>query len=312
MTEIDHATPLAPLPTSPVRRIAFLGTPSLAAYVLEKLVVGGFDVAAVVTGADRRRSRGSALLPSPVKEVALAHGLKVVDNLDELLREHDRQSIELGIVVAYGSIVSKKILSRIPMVNLHVSLLPRWRGAAPIERALLAGDTRTGVCLMQLEEGLDTGGIIASASMDITSSTTAAEIGRHLMDIGSDLLLDALRSGAFTVTPQQGEPIYAAKISPIERRIDWSESSETTSRRVRIGGAWTVFRSKRVKIHSAAGSTLGLNSGSILVEGGRVFVGCGEGSLELLEVQPEGRPRLSASEWARGARIGREDSFDER
>ena len=311
MTEVEQAAPLAPLPSSPVRRVAFLGTPSLAAFVLERLIACGFEIAVVVTGSDKRRSRGSALLPSPVKEVALAHGLNVVDNQDELLDEHDRQPIELGIVVAYGSIVSKKVLSEIPMVNLHVSQLPRWRGAAPIERALLAGDTQTGVCLMQLEEGLDTGGVIASASMEIGDTTTAADIGRHLIEIGSDLLVDALRTGNFAVVPQQGEPIYAAKISPVERKIVWSESPEKTSRRVRIGGAWTVFRSKRVKIHSVSRADKRLTSARILVEGSRVFVGCGEDSLELLEVQPEGRPRLSATDWARGARIGPEESFDE-
>lgn len=150
-------TALAPLPTGPVRRVAFLGTPALAVPVLEALVNDGIEVAHVVTRADKRRGRGSDLMPSPVKECAQRLGLPVGHAVDELLDLHRRKPVDLGVVVAYGALVKPHVLRELPMVNIHVSLLPRWRGAAPIERALLAGDTETGVCIMQVEEGLDTG-----------------------------------------------------------------------------------------------------------------------------------------------------------
>jgi methionyl-tRNA formyltransferase len=296
-------TMIAPLPTSPVRRVAFLGTPDIAADVLSSLIAHEFDIARVITRTDKRRGRGSALVPSPVKVAAEQHGLHVEHDVDALLEEHRRNPIELGIVVAFGSIIKPHVLAEIPMVNLHVSLLPRWRGAAPIERAILAGDTETGVCLMQLEEGLDTGGVIASASMPIDASTTADEVRKRLAHDGTLLLLDALRSGAFIARPQSGHPTYAAKIEPHERHLDWSEVAEMVSRRVRIGGAWTEFRGKRLKVHAVDVVQSTLAPGAIVDNGEDVLVGCSDLSVRLIEVQPDGRPRLGAREWARGARL---------
>lgn len=303
---------LAPLPTAPVHRIAFLGTPELAAGVLETLIQAGFEIAVVVTRKDKRRGRGSGLVASPVKRVAEANGLRVVHDVDDLLTEHRNRPIELGVVVAFGSLVKPHVLAAIPMVNLHVSLLPRWRGAAPIERALLAGDVSTGVCLMQLDVGLDTGGVISSASMPIESSTTAAEIGARLMAEGGDLLLSALRTGRFVAQPQEGEPTYAAKIEPVERRIDWTESATMVSRRVRIGGAWTIFRDRRLKILSVDVLDGDVPAGRVDFDGVQLTVGCGQGSVRLLEVQPEGKPRIGAVDWARGARLGLGESMIDR
>src|SRR6476620_1048597 len=149
-------------------RLAYLGTPAMAVPPLRALVAAGFDVAAVVTRADKRRGRGSAVAPSPVKEAAVERGSPVHHHLDDLLE----LSIVLGVVVAFGQIIKPHVLAAIPMVNLHFSLLPRWRGAAPVERALLAGDTQTGVCLMQVEEGLDTGGVYERAVVPIAATDT--------------------------------------------------------------------------------------------------------------------------------------------
>lgn len=312
MTESDNGSPLAPLPVRPVTRLAFLGTPHLAAEVLESLIDEGLEIAVVVTRPDKRRGRGSSLAPSPVKELAQRHGLKVVHDIDDLVREHHVNPIQLGVVVAFGAIIKAHVLAEIPMVNLHVSLLPRWRGAAPIERAILAGDPVTGVCLMQVEHGLDTGGIIASRSVPIGETTTAQELGRELMRDGTLLLLEALRSGVFTCTPQAGEPTYAAKIQTDERRIDWSESGEMVSRRVRIGGAWTQFRGRRLKIIRAVLSSVSVPMARIELHENDLLVGCGQGSIRLLEVQPEGRGRLEALEWMRGVRLQADEHFGER
>lgn len=303
MSTEERNVVLAALPTRPVRRIAFLGTPDIAARVLASLIDGGFEIAIVVTRSDKRRGRGSSLAPSPVKVRAQSRGIPVVHDVDGLLEEHDRQAIDLGVVVAFGSIIKPHVLARIPMVNLHVSLLPRWRGAAPIERAILAGDTETGVCLMRLEEGLDTGDVIASARMAIHPTTTAEDIRMELADAGTTLLMNALRSGSFIAQPQAGEPTYASKIDAQERRIDWKESAEMISRRVRIGGAWTEFRGKRLKIHAVEVLDGPLSPGTVSASADRVRVGSSTGSVLLLEVQPDGRPRLGASDWARGARL---------
>jgi len=301
---------LAPLPTSPVRRVAFLGTPDIASGVLESLIENRFDVAVVVTRADKRRGRGSALMGSPVKDFAQKHGLRVVHDVESLLAEHHADPIDVGVVVAYGALIKPHVLAEIPMVNLHVSLLPKWRGAAPIERAILAGDDTTGVCLMQLEEGLDTGAVISSASMAIGDSTTAQDIRTQLLAEGNRLLLHALKTGDFRAHPQQGDPTYAAKIDAAERHIDWSESAIMVSRRVRIGGAWSTFRGRRFKIHSVVVLETELPPGRVVWDEDRVVVGCGHGSVQLLHVQSEGKPRVDAEDWARGARLLDDESFD--
>lgn len=283
----------------------------MAVWTLEALCDAGIEVALVVTRADKRRGRGSDLVPSPVKAAATERGLTVSHRVDDVLEEHHRSSIDLGVVVAFGALVKPHVLAEIPMVNLHVSLLPRWRGAAPIERALLAGDSRTGVCLMQLEEGLDTGGIIDQREMPISDRTTAADVRSHLIREGTEMLLEHLMSGRFETRPQVGEALYAAKIEPSERRIDWSRSATEVSRLVRIGDAWTTFRGRRLKVHAAQVAE-GRGGGGIPgeVTGDQVVVTCGRGALELLEVQAEGRPRVAADEWRRGARLEAGECFD--
>jgi len=192
------------------------------------------------------------------------------------------------------------------MVNLHVSLLPKWRGAAPIERALLAGDTQTGVCLMQIEEGLDTGGVIGLRTMAITDSTTADDIRSQLIAEGSQLLIEQLNSGLDPVVPQAGDATYAEKIDSSELHIDWSKSANEISRLIRLGNAWTVFRGKRLKIHQAdvvheSSSETSAESGVLLVAKNSASVATSSGLLELKIVQPEGKPRMNVVSWINGA-----------
>ena len=296
-------TLLAPLPTGPVRRVAFLGTPAMAVPVLDALVGAGIDVARVITRVDKRRGRGSELMPSPVKERAEQLGLSVGHRVDDLLDVHAHTPIDLGVVVAYGALIKPHVLQVLPMVNIHVSLLPRWRGAAPIERALLAGDTETGVCIMQVEEGLDTGGVLASSRMAIHAETTADDIRSRLIADGTDLLLRQLRDGLSAPVPQVGEATHASKIEPAELRIDWARDAAQISRLVRLGGAWTTHRGKRLKIHAADVRPVSCGVGVVRVVDGDVLVGASDGALALRIVQAEGKTRMDAGAWANGAQL---------
>jgi methionyl-tRNA formyltransferase len=190
------------------------------------------------------------------------------------------------------------------MVNLHFSLLPQWRGAAPVERAILAGDTRTGVCLMAVEEGLDTGGVYRRVEVDIDPDETLDELRGRLVTLGSEMLVDALRTGLGEPEPQVGEPTYAEKISPDELHLDWSRPAVELHRIVRLGGAWTTWRGKRLKVHAASlaehpGGEPGSLHGAV--------VATGDGGLELVDVQPEGKGHVPASAWLNGARPGPDD-----
>jgi methionyl-tRNA formyltransferase len=265
----------------------FLGTPEMAVPPLRALVDAGFDVALVVSRADRRRGRGGAVSPSPVKAAALELGIPVTDSVDDALSV----GADLGVVVAFGRIIKPHVLAALPMVNLHFSLLPRWRGAAPVERALLAGDAVTGVCVMDVEEGLDTGGTYACVEVPIGPGTTADELRSELVEVGARLLVDTLQAGLGEPAPQTGEPTYAAKVDPAELEIDWRRPSAEIDRLVRLGGAWTTFAGRRLKVWRVAAD-------------GPVRVPTGDGELALVEVQPEGRARMDAGAWARGARVG--------
>ena len=300
------ADTLAPLPVGPVRRVAFLGTPDLAVPVLRALVSAKIDVGHVVTRVDKRRARGNDLYPSPVKAAALELGLTVSHRVDDLLEQHRLHAFDLAVVVAYGALIKPHVLAEIPMVNLHVSLLPKWRGAAPIERALLAGDSETGVCLMQIEEGLDTGGVIGKRTMAISESTTADDIRAQLIAEGSQLLIEQLQAGLAPVVPQNGEPTYAEKIDASELRINWSKSASEISRLIRLGNAWTVFRDKRLKIHQAeVVHAEDINesvekTGTLIVTKNSVRVTTHQGLLELKIVQPEGKARMDVVSWING------------
>jgi methionyl-tRNA formyltransferase len=227
------------------------------------------------------------LLPSPVKQAALDLGLRVADRVDDVLDT----GADLGVVAAFGRLIRPHVLERLPMANLHFSLLPRWRGAAPVERAILAGDERTGVDLMVIEEGMDTGGVYARAEVPIDPDETADELRARLAALGTDLLVANLRDGLPEPKPQQGEPTYAHKVDPAELRIDWDRPALDIHRLVRIGGAWTTFRGHRLKVWRTALGPAG-------PEG--IEVPARDEVIQLVEVQPEGRRRIPARAWANG------------
>jgi methionyl-tRNA formyltransferase len=231
-------------------RIAYLGTPEMAVPTLRALVSAGHDIALVVSAADKRRGRGGSLMPSPVKAAALELGLPVTDRIDDLLDLNPLP--ELGVVVAYGRLIKPHVFEAIPMINVHFSLLPRWRGAAPLERAILAGDERTGVCVMDIEEGLDTGGVYRCAEVPIGPDVTADELRAQLVDVGTALILEVLENGLGAPVPQDGEPVYARKIDPSELELDWTRPAVELHRLVRLGGAWTTHNGKRLKVWRTA------------------------------------------------------------
>lgn len=272
------------------RRLVYFGTPEMAVPPLEALVAAGFELLAVVTRVDKRRGRGGDLLPSPVKRAAEALGLPVLHSVDEALG----LGADLGVVVAFGQIVKPHALAVLPMVNLHFSLLPRWRGAAPVERAILAGDEMTGVCLMQVAEGLDTGDVHACVELAIGTDETAASLRARLVAAGSALLVQQLTAGLGGARPQQGEPTYAAKLHPDDLRLDWSQPAALRHRVVRLGGAHTTFRGRRLKVlaadlidPAAVGDTL---DGDLA------------GGLRLTTVQPESKGPMPFAAFANGAR----------
>jgi methionyl-tRNA formyltransferase len=277
------------------RRLAYLGTPAFAVPVLEALVAEDHDVALVVSQPDRRRGRGGRTTPSPVKAAAQDLGLAVTDRVDDVLEV----GADLGVVVAFGRLIKPHVLDALPMVNLHFSRLPRWRGAAPVERAILAGDRTTGVDLMVVAEGLDTGAIYDRAELSIGPDETADELRERLSLAGTELVVRNLAQGLGTPRAQEGEPCYAHKIDPAELKIDWSRSPGEVHRLVRIGGAWTTYRGKRLKIWRTALHD-GASGDAVETEGAAVPAGAG--MIRLLEVQPEGKARMAAEDWANGVR----------
>lgn len=272
-------------------KLVYLGTPEMAVPPLRALVEAGHDVVRVITRVDKRRGRGGATSPSPVKAAATELGLDVSHDPDDVL-DAVAAGAELGVVVAFGRIIRPHLLEAVPMVNLHFSLLPRWRGAAPVERAILAGDVETGVDVMRVEEGLDTGGVYAEQVVPIGPETTADQLRVELVDLGSDLLVQTLdrplSSWIDAARPQEGEAVYAAKLDKAEFEIDWADPIEHVHRLVRVGGAWTTFRGKRLKINEAR-----------LVDG----------RLLPVTVQPEGKSPMPFDAWRNGARPTADELF---
>jgi methionyl-tRNA formyltransferase len=291
-----------PAPPPEPRRFVYLGTPALAVPPLRALHAAGYDIPLVVSAPDRRRGRGGATNPTPVKAAALELGLEVTADPDALLDV----GADLGVVVAYGRLIKPHLLEALPFVNLHFSLLPRWRGAAPVERAILAGDDVTGVCLMVVEEGLDTGGIYSSRATPVDDKSLDA-LRAELVDDGIELLLDAIAGGFGPPEPQEGDATYASKIDPSEHRIDWHRDADDVRRTIRIGDAWTTFREKRLKVRAAGdGGVVAGQPGQIV--GAEVV--CGDGhAITLQEVQPEGKQPMPAGDWRNGAQPTDGDRF---
>lgn len=288
-------------------RLVFFGTPAEGAAVLDALVGAGHDVALVLTRPDKRRSRRGHAEPSPVRVAAerLALPVRTPVKAGELAGELGGSGATLGVVVAYGQILSPAVLDALPLglVNLHFSLLPRWRGAAPVERAILAGDEETGVCLMRLEQGLDTGPVFASTRTPIGLEETAGELRARLVDLGIELVVRTLPHVATAVPePQQGEPSYADKLDVDEFRLDPNRPAEELHRIVRAGnprpGAWAHIGGRRLKVlHATLGPATPDRPGSIDKQ---ARLATADGALVLEEVQPEGGLVMSGADWRRG------------
>ena len=283
--------------TREARPLVFLGTPTAAATILSELIRNGFEIAHVVTRADARRGRGSSTTPSPVKQVAIDNAIDVSHDWAWVKENSNREL--LGVVVAYGKIIPAAVLSHTPMVNVHFSLLPRWRGAAPVERAILAGDARTGVCIMNVEETLDTGDVFARREIDIVDAHTSEKLTADLAILGGDLLVDTLTEGLGVPVPQQGESTYATKVSTDELLLDWNRSSIEVSRMVRAVRSYTMIGSQRLKVIRAELITdrVQLSPGQC---DGAGCVGTRDGAVRLVAVQPEGKAVMDAVAWLRG------------
>jgi methionyl-tRNA formyltransferase len=296
-------------------RIVYCGTPDDAVPALRAIVAAGQEVALVVTQPDRRRGRGAEATPSPVKAAATELGLPVrtPDRAREITDEVRALDADLGVVVAFGQLLPVPLLdaTRHGFVNVHFSLLPRWRGAAPVERAMLAGDPETGVCVMQLEEGLDTGPVYAHAATPISPEETAGELRARLVDLGTGLLVRTLPDiPTARPEPQTGETTHAAKLTVEEFRIDPSAPADALARLVRAGnprpGAWTLVDGRRLKVWRAHARPADAPQhpadhgiGTIDRDGG---LATGDGVLQLEEVQPEGKAAMPVAAWLAGWR----------
>lgn len=280
-------------------RLVYLGTPRASVAPLRALCAAGHDVALVITQPDRKRGRGSALVPSPVKLAATDLGLPVSHDLRDSLNV----GASVGVVVAYGALVPADVLSALPMLNLHFSSLPRWRGAAPVERAILAGDVATGVCVMGLEVTLDTGPIFARREVDI-EGRYAGELTDHLSDVGAELLTDTLSSPSLPpAVPQVGDATYAKKLSADDFLLAPTETADMLHRRVRLDRAFTWVHGRRLRViraHTDPGTTA---PGRVVSSNGVVALGVVNGSLVLDVVQSEGGRAVDADAWWSGARL---------
>jgi methionyl-tRNA formyltransferase len=301
-------------------RLVFMGTPDFAVPTLIEIVGGGHEVVAVYTRAPKPAGRrGLDLVPSPVEREARRFGLPVLT--PATLRGHEPQALardhhaQAAVVVAYGLILPPPILAAFPLgcFNLHASLLPRWRGAAPINRAIMAGDRETGVMVMKMEEGLDTGPVAMAERLAIGDDETAGDLHDRLARLGADLMLralGALERGSLSLAPQPPEGVtYAAKIAKEETRIDWTRPWRQVHDHIRglspYPGAWFALAgedtSGRVKVLRTTRGDGSGPPGTVL--DGRLTVACGEGAVRIVELQRAGRQVMPASEFLRGAKV---------
>jgi methionyl-tRNA formyltransferase len=293
-------------------KLIFAGTPEFAAQALSAILAAGHQVALVLTQPDRPSGRGMTLRPSPVKALALASGIEVFQPLtlkDPAVQERlHAVGAEVMVVAAYGLILPQAVLDlpRYGCLNIHASLLPRWRGAAPIQRAILAGDTETGVCIMQMEAGLDTGPVLLSDRLPLASDETAGSLHDKLADLGARLIVNALEKIPLPAVPQSDTGItYAAKIEKAEALLDWRLPAAEIERKVRafnpFPGAATMLEGIPVKIWRAVAVPGGAAPGTVLAADRHgIVVACGDGALCLGELQKAGGKRLSAAQFLSG------------
>lgn len=292
-------------------RLIFAGTPAFAAAALQALIAAGHNVVLVLTQPDRPAGRGLKLVPSEVKKSAQQQGLRVEQPLT--LKSAEAQAIivetqaDAMVVAAYGLILPKAVLAipRLGCINIHASLLPRWRGAAPIQRAILAGDIETGITIMQMDEGLDTGDMLVRQAIAIGANETAGELHDRLAALGAKLIVEVLKSLPPPVKQDTMLATYAAKITKDEAAIDWSADATHVARAVRaynpFPGAATVHHGERIKIWRAR-AVAGTGAPGTVCESapGVLRVACGTGALDVLELQRAGGKSLPAAAFLAG------------
>jgi methionyl-tRNA formyltransferase len=303
-------------------KLIFAGTPEFAAQALSAIVAAGHEVALVLTQPDRPAGRGMALQPSAVKKVALAHGIEVFQPLT--LKDAEAQAkiaavgAEVMVVAAYGLILPQAVLDmpRFGCINIHASLLPRWRGAAPIQRALLAGDAETGVCIMQMEAGLDTGPVLLRGAFPIEATDTTASLHDRLAGLGARLCVEALGKLPLPAEAQPAEGVtYAHKIEKAEAVIDWTKPAIELDRHIRafnpFPGAQAVFGGQTVKLWQASPVAGSGPVGSVLaVDKKQIVIACGAGALAVSELQKAGGKRLPVQQFLAGHPLKVGDRFD--
>jgi methionyl-tRNA formyltransferase len=287
------------------RRLAFMGTPDFAVAILDALIAAGHEIAAVYCRPPRRAGRGHRLVPSPVEQRAREKGLLVRHPArlgPEECAEFTTLDLDVAVVAAYGLLLPKPVLAapKLGCINVHASLLPRWRGAAPIERAILAGDKETGVAIMRMAEGLDTEPILLMEKIVIAGDATAASLRAMLALRGAKLVCDALdRIEALTPQPQPTEGVtYAKKIARDEGRIDWRKPAAEIERQVRALDCWFEVKSERIKLLASALAEGSAPPGTVL--DAAPVVACGAGALKLLTLQRPGRAPLDGAAFLRG------------
>lgn len=293
-------------------RIVFMGTPDFSVPALSALLDAGHDIVCVYSQPPRRAGRGQKERPSPVHAFAAERDIEV--RTPKSLRDSAEQQAfaglgaDIAVVVAYGLILPQPILDAPThgCLNIHASLLPRWRGAAPIQRALLAGDDETGVTIMQMEAGLDTGDMLRTRAIPITEETTASDLHDRLAALGADLILetlDSIVSGTVSATPQPAEDAtYAAKLTREEGQLDWTKPADQLARMVRAftpwPGAWFEHEGERIKVLAAQQTGGGGAPGTVL--DGELTVACGAEALRLVRVQRSGKGPVDAEAFLRG------------
>ncbi|MBC2729899.1 methionyl-tRNA formyltransferase [Thiobacillus sp.] len=294
-------------------RIIFAGTPPFAAAALNALADAGHDIVLVLTQPDRPAGRGMKLMPSAVKQAALARGLPVSQppslKSPEAQTELHAVDADVMVVAAYGLILPQAVLDlpRLGCLNIHASLLPRWRGAAPIQRAILAGDVETGITIMQMDAGLDTGAMLSKTVVPIRDDDTAASLHDVLAAAGASAIVAALANypALVPVAQDDAQATYAAKLSKDEAQLDWRQPADALARAVRAynpaPGAWTQLDGAPLKVWMAATAPGAGDPGTVLrADAEGLVVACGSGALALREIQPAGSKRMSAAAFLAG------------
>lgn len=303
-------------------KIIFAGTPEFAAFALKAIIAAGHDVLLVLTQPDRPAGRGMSLQASPVKKLALEHGIEVFQPVNLKDVEAQNRVAEVGaevmVVAAYGLILPQVVLDmpRLGCLNIHASLLPRWRGAAPIQRALLAGDQKTGVCIMQMEAGLDTGPVLLRGAFEIAPDDTAVSLHDRLAGLGAELIVEVLAKLPLAAEPQVQEGLtYAHKIEKAEASIDWRKGAIELDRHLRafnpFPGAQAAMKGQAIKLWSGKPVVGTGQAGEILaVDRNTIVVACGEGALAITELQKAGGKRLPVQQFLAGNPLKAGDHFD--